>query len=105
MFYECDLGIISAWNDALRIGTPICSDVVTQYMVLTLEERKKADVVVKQAQALLDSYLKETIAPMCTRMYCTSNTTERVILAQELALFSVAFRTTRRGDEFSRPLI
>ena len=59
----------------------------------------------KHAQALLDSYLKETIAPLCTRMYCTPNTTERVILAQEKAPYSVAFRTTRRGDEFSLTLI
>lgn len=42
---------------------------------------------------------------MCTRMCCNPNTTERVILVQEIALYSVAFRTMWRGDEFSRTLI
>ena len=42
---------------------------------------------------------------MRTRMHYTSNTTERVILARDIALYAVAFRTTKRGDELSRTLI
>ena len=75
MFYECDLGIISARNDTLRVGNAVRSDLVVQY-------QKKAGVLVKQAPALLDSHLKEIITPMRTRMHYTCNTTERVILAR-----------------------
>ena len=106
MFYERDLGITSAWNDNLRVlGNPVRSDLVVQYMAFTREEQNKAGVLVKQAPALLDSHLKEIITPMRTRVYYTSNTSERVILARDIALYAVAFRTTNRGDELSRTLI
>ena len=42
---------------------------------------------------------------MRTRMRCTFNTTERVFLARDIALYAVAFRTTKRGDILSRILI
>ena len=45
--YERDLGITTDWSDALRIGNPIRSDLVTQYMMFTREEQKKAGVAVK----------------------------------------------------------
>ena len=45
--YERDLGITTDWSDALRIGNPIRSDLVTQYMTFTREEQKKAGVAVK----------------------------------------------------------
>ena len=73
-------------------------------MTFTREEQK-AGVLVKQAPALLDSHLKEIITPMRTRMHYISNTTERVILARDIALYAVAFRTMKRGDELSRTLI
>ena len=104
MFYERDLGITSAWNDTQRVGNPVRSDLVVQYMTFT-REQKNAGVLVKQVPALLDSHLKEIITPMRTRVYYTSNTSERVILARDIALYAVAFRTTNRGDELSRTLI
>ena len=85
MFYESDLGIISAGNDTLRVDNPVRSDLVVQYMTFT-REQKKAGVLVKQAPALLESHLKEIITPMRARMHYTSNTTERVILARDIAL-------------------
>ena len=96
IFYERDLGITSAWNDTLRVGNPVRSDLVVQYMTFT-REQKNAGVLVKQVLALLDSHLKDIITPMRTRMLYTSNTTDRVILARDIALYAVAFRTTRVG--------
>ena len=104
MFYERDLDITSAWNDTQRVGNPVRSDLVVQYMAFT-REQKNTGVLVKQAPALLDSHLMEIITPMRTRMHYTSNTTERVILAWDIALYAVAFPTTKRGDELSRTLI
>ena len=66
-------------------------------MVFT-REQKNTGVLVKQAPARLDSHLKDIITPMRTRTHYTSNTTERVILARDIALYAVAFRTTERGD-------
>ena len=62
-------------------------------------------MLVKQAPALLDSYLKEIITPMRTRTHYIFNTTERVILARDMALYAAAFPKTNRGDELSRILI
>ena len=104
MFYERDLGITSAWNDTPRVGNPVRSDLVVQYIVFT-REQKNAGVLVKQAPALLDSHLNEIITPMRTRLHYTSNTTEGVILARDIALYAVAFRTTNRGYKLSRTLI
>ena len=68
-------------------------------------EQKNAGVLVKQVPALLDSHLKDIITPMRTRTHYTSNTTERVILARDMVLYAVVFRTTNRGDELSQTLI
>ena len=69
MFYERDLGITSAWNDTLRVGNPVRSDPVVQYMTFTREEQKKAGVLVKQAPALLDSHPKEISQGTTPRPY------------------------------------
>ena len=103
--YERDLGITTDWSDALRIGNPIRSDLVTQYMTFTREEQKKAGVAVKQAPAVLPSHLHTIVSPLRARLQCTSDPYTRVVLARDLALFTVAFETTKRGDELSRTLI
>ena len=103
--YERDLGITTGWSDALRSGNPIKSDLVTQYMTFTREEQKKAGVAVKQAPAVLTSHLHTIVSPLRARPQCTSDPYTRVVLARDLALFTVAFETTKRGDELSRTLI
>ena len=84
---------------------PIRSDLVTQYMTFTREEQKKAGVAVKQAPAVLPSHLHTIVSPLRARLQCTSDPYTRVVLARDLALFTVAFETTKRGDELSRTLI
>ena len=103
MFYERVLGITPAWNDTLRVGNPVRSDLVVQYMTFT-REQKNAGVLVKQVPAFLDNHLKD-ITPMRTRTHYSSNTTERVIPARDMVLYAVVFRTTNRGDELSQTLI
>ena len=44
-------------------------------------------------------------SPLRARLQCTSDLYTRVVLARDLALFTVAFETTKRGDELSRTLI
>ena len=97
--YERDLGITTDWSDALRIGNPLRSDLVTQNMTFTREEQKKAGVVIKQAPAVLPSQLHTIVSPLRVRLQCTSDPCTRVVLARDLALFTVAFETTKRGDE------
>ena len=74
-------------------------------MTFTREEQKKAGVAVNQAPAVFPGHLHAIVSPLRARLQCTFDSNTRVVLAQDLALFTVAFETTKRGDELSRTLI
>ena len=105
MAYERDLGVTHDWNSALRTGNPVRSDLVTQYTAFIREEQKKAEVEVSQAPAMLDSHLMAIIVHMALHIRCTQDPYDRVIFARNIALFTVAFNTLKRGDGLSRILI
>ena len=54
---------------------------------------------------MLPSHLHTIVSPLRARLQSTSDPYTRVVLARELALFTVAFETTKRGDELSHTLI
>ena len=106
IFYESDMGIVWYRSDNLRTGNHARSALVTSYTVFSREEKKKkAGVTVKQAPALLSSHLRVLVVPMGARLCCTEDTYTRALLTRDITLFTVTFRTTRRGDELSRTLI
>ena len=74
-------------------------------MAFTREEHKRAGVAVKQASAVLLSYLHTIVFPLRARLQCTFDPYTRVVLARDLTLFTVAFETKKRGDKLSRTLI
>ena len=104
MAYERDLGITTDWSDTCWIDNPIKSDLVTQYKTFT-REQKKVGVVVKQAPAVLPSHLHTNVSSLRARLQFTSDPCTRGVHARDLALFTVSFETTKRGDELSRTLI
>ena len=65
----------------------------------------KAGVTVKQASALLSSHRQALVVPMRARLCCTEDPYTRALLARDMALFTVAFCTTKRGGGLSRTLI
>lgn len=73
-------------------------------MTFTLYGQKDG-VIVKHALSPLDRRLEEIIAPMRTRLHRISNTTRKIILARDIALYSGVFRTKKRRDELSCALI
>ena len=104
--YERDLGVThDDWNSALRTGNPVRSDLVTQYMAFIREEQKKAGVEVSQAPAMLHSHLAAIIAHMTLRIRCTQDPYDRIVLARDIALFTVARSTLKIVDGLSRTLI
>lgn len=105
MTYERDLGAQSDWNEPLRTGNPVKSNLVQQYLNFTKEEQKKAGVTVKQAPVLLSSHLVSIVTLMRINLQRTRDPLERITLARDIALFTVAFGSTKRGDELSRTLI
>ena len=106
MAYERDLGVTHDWNCALRTGNPIRSDLVTQHIAFMREEQKNAGVEVSQAHTMLHSHLTAIIAHKTLRIQCTQDPYDRIVLARNIALFTVvAFSALERGDGLSRTLI
>lgn len=103
--YERDLGVVPAWCDQFRAGSPVRIDLVTQYMASTTSEQKKEGVRAKQAPALPRSPLADIIAPLRSRLQGTTDIAEKLILTRNIALFTVAFGITKRGDELTRTLV
>lgn len=103
--FEKELGVMSDWNNALKTGNPVRSDLVSQYMAFKIEQQKRAGVLVKQAPAMLSSHLVPIVARMQRRLRNTSSPYERVILARDIAFFTVAFSTTKRGAELTHTLV
>ena len=89
----------------LRMGNPVRGDLVTQCMAFVREEQKKAGVEVSQAPPLLHSHLEAIIARMTLRMRCTQDSYDGIVLARDIALFTIAFSTIKRGDGLRRTLI
>ena len=79
--YERDLGVTYDWNGTLRVGNPIRSDLVMQYMAFVREKQRKAGVEVSQALALLYSHVAAIIAHMTLRIRCTQDPYYRIVLA------------------------
>lgn len=94
-----------AWSSSLRIGNPVRSELVAQYMAFTTGEQKQAGVLVKQAPAILRSHLAQTVEPMRIQLQNTSSDLVRVMVARDIAFFTVAFSTTKRGAELTATLI
>lgn len=74
-------------------------------MAFTISDQTRAGVKVKQAPTLLHSHLAAIIAPLRARLQITLDPVQKVVLARNIAIFAVAFSTTKRGDELMRTLV
>ena len=74
-------------------------------MAFITGEQKRAGVLVKQAPALLRSHLGAILSTMRSKMHGTTSLVEKATLARDIAFFTVAFSTTKRGEEITRTLI
>ena len=105
MVFEKELGIVTPWSSTLRIGNPVRSELVTQYLTFTTEEQKHAGVLVKQAPAILHGHSETIVRSMRTKLQSTVSMIERVTLARDIAFLAVAFSTTKKGAELTNTLI
>ena len=74
-------------------------------MHFTRREQKQAGVLVKQAPTLLRGHLREIVCPLQARLQRATSTLNTLLLARNIALFTVAFSTTTRGDELTWTLM
>ena len=74
-------------------------------MAFIKEEQKKAGgVEASQAPAMFHSHLTATIALMTPHIRCTQDLYDRVVFARNIALFTLAHNTLKRGHGLSRTL-
>ena len=105
MVFEKELRIVTPWSSTLRIGNPVRSELVTQYLTFTTGEQKQAGVLVKQAPAILHGHLEIIVRSMRSKLQSTVFILERVTLARDIAFLAVAFSTTKMGIELTNTLI
>ena len=105
MVFEKELGIVTTWSSTLRIGNPVRSELVDQYLAFTTGEQKQAGVLVRQAPAILHGHLEAIIRSMRAKLQGTKSALERVTLARDIAFLAVTFSTTKRGTELTNTLI
>lgn len=96
---------MTVWNNVLRNGNPFRSDLVTKYLAFTREKQKQERVSAKQALVLLQSNLVVVIAPKIFKLQGYVDPFVRATLALDIAIFTVAFCTTKRGEEATRTFI
>lgn len=80
----------------LRIK-PRASDLVAQYMAFTSGEQNKPTI--------LRSHLAKIVEPMRIQLQNTSSDDIRATLARDIAFFTVAFSSTKRGAELTATLL
>ena len=76
------------------IGLHSIGSWVYDHVALSREKQKKAGLTVKRAPALLPSHTQALVVPMQAHLNCTEESCQRVLLAQDIAVFTVASRTT-----------
>ena len=101
MAMQEQLGKDSSWDPATRSGNPCCSPLVDSYLVFTGEEQKRVGVAVNQAEAMLPHVLIDLLRDMRSRAQTAPSLAERIELTRDVALFSLAFASMRRGHDLS----
>ena len=74
-------------------------------MAFKSETQKRAETLAQQAPAMLCSHRRHIVAIMQAKLRYMSSAYERLVLAWDIALFTVAFSTPERGTKLARTLI
>ena len=74
---------------------------VESYLTFVSEEQKQVGVPVNQAAPMLEHTLIDLLSDMRSRAQVAASLAERISLTRDIALFSLAFYSMRRGYDFS----
>lgn len=101
MAFREELGRGGPWNPVDRSGNPCDSPLAELYLTFASEEQKRGGTPVKQAAPLLADTLAALLDSMRTRAQLSPSERDRVSITRDIALFSLAFYTMRRGFDLS----
>ena len=93
-----------AWDPTSEKGNPCASPLVESYITYVSETQKQGGVEVKQAAPLLIDTLAKLLANMRIRAMSAESLAESISITRDVALFSLAFYTMKRGFDISNTL-
>jgi len=89
------------WDPVRRAGNPCASPLVDSYLTFVSEEQKQVGVPVNQAAPMLGHTLMDLLSDMSSRAQVATSLAERISLTRDIALYSLAFFSMRRGYDLS----
>ena len=92
------------WDPVSGYGNPCSSSKVESYLTFASDAQKQGGVEVKQAPPLLLDVLAPLLDSMRIRAMATESLSESMSIIRDIALFSLAFYTMRRGFDISNTL-
>lgn len=95
------LGKGEEWDPLRRSGNPCSSPLVDAYLTSTGVEQRKVGVVVNQAEAMLTDTLVQLLRDMRARAQVAPALATRISLTRDIALYTLAFASMRRGYDLS----
>ena len=93
------------WDPVCRVGNPCSSMLVESYLTFVSEEQEQVGVPVNQAAPILEHTLIDLLSDMRSRAQVAASLAERISLTRDVALFSLAFYSMRRGYGLSFTLL
>ena len=94
-----EAGFSGKWNPQRSEGNPTKSVKVQQYMEFVKKEQGLAGVTPKQAKVILRSKVKQLIEMLKILRDKTKNRIRKMLISRDIAIFSLAFCTSKRGDD------
>ena len=101
MAFREQLGEGEAWDPVEKKGNPCSSVLVESYLTFVTEEQKKVGVPVKQAAPMLAHTLAQLLQDMRVRAQLMASVSDRIAITRDIALYSSAFYSLRRGFDLS----
>ena len=95
------LGKVEEWDPVEKKGNPCSSALVESYLTFVSEEQKQVGVPVKQAAPMLSHTLAQLLQSMRVRAQLAESLSQRIAITRDIALFSLALYSMRRGFDLS----
>ena len=95
-------GMGGKWNPQRKEGNPVKSVKVHQYLEFVKKEQGLAGITPKQAKVILRGKVKQLIELLKILRNKTKNAVRKMLISRDIAIFSLAFCTSKRGDDISK---
>jgi hypothetical protein len=102
------LGVKDVWDPENRTGNPATAKEIKQYIQFSMKEQLQAGITPKQAAVILRQEFETLIQRMRASLFSIEereNSLEELVIRRDMAIFAVAFSSTKRGESLCNLLI